>query len=488
MPEVEEEKIRNILSLMLTSPMFRLPPASLAHTRHYMPWSKDWFKSREASKTLVFNTFVAVSKEDPVLVCWPDAELDEEHRMVLSSLLRNVSYLGRSESWCKMDLVEPSDVSYHSLEVNGFYNVVPAENQPQGIDHNVVSVLLPSMGLDMSKPLDEFHPLLIRTTTLRQELNRIDPPGSRWVEYARPIDCFEPKYEASIPDFDEGAVKVVRYLLDGKVLPHLLSTLTVGSIARVAAMSVYGGPEGRRSKLFSGKDSTGSSLKGHSHAFYLPSDEDGDSKLDHLTIFSSQGFMGDERTTLAKLDRLYGYGLGGELRLLLIGVYEEADDYIGGGLFGPSSVWISATPYMLTRYPKLKDSGRWRTKPMPEELRVQLPEPLGWYPTGDHMLLDYGVLPDLSEMQQDGPLAQLLLSVKRRGLPDVKTVELIPECRRLGRSFRWIEFKRYRKGVSRPIIGRGFGFRLVFKEPVLGPIVLGYGCHYGLGLFRVDEV
>jgi len=30
---------------------------------------------------------------------------------------------------------------------------------------------------------------------------------------------------------------------------------------------------------------------------------------------------------------------------------------------------------------------------------------------------------------------------------------------------------------------RGFGFEVVFSEPVRGPIALGYGCHFGLGQF-----
>jgi len=30
---------------------------------------------------------------------------------------------------------------------------------------------------------------------------------------------------------------------------------------------------------------------------------------------------------------------------------------------------------------------------------------------------------------------------------------------------------------------RGFAVRLLFDDPVPGPIALGYGCHFGLGLF-----
>lgn len=489
LPEISEDEIKVILSELLEAPKYRLPPASLAHTRHYMPWDKGWSKSREAAKTMVFNTFVAVSKDEPVIVCWPNADLDEEHIETLKGILRNVSYLGRSESWCNLELVEdeahPSTDDHKGEE--GFFNVYQVDSESPRLECESIPVLVPSPNLDMSKPLDESHPLFVRTGTLREILNRIDPPDSMWVEYARPRDCFEPIYDAEISKVDEISVKLVRYLIDGKVLPSILDTLNVASVARVAAMSVYGSVDGRKSPVLSGKASDGRPLKGHVHAFYLPSDEDGDGKVDHLTVYAPMGFDEEHRVALGGLDRLYGYGLNGELRLMLLGMEEELNEIVDRGVFGFSSTWVSTTPYLLTRHPKLSEGGRWRTAAMPEGLRIQTPEQLGVYPTKEHLLLDYGVLPNLSKLQQDGPVAQLLLSCKRRGLPEVIEIELVPEYNRSGRRFRWIEFKRYWRGISKPIMGKSFGFKVTFKEPVMGPLALGYGCHYGLGLFRVDE-
>lgn len=485
MPMVEEEKVRLILSELYQPPLFKLPSASLAHTRHFMPWDKQWSSIRDASRTMVFNTFVTVSKNDPVIVCWPDADLDKDHKTVLGALLRNISYLGRSESWCSMDLMEDG-VKYSEESEKGAssFNVVPVEAESVEVDYESVSVLLPSKNLDRALPLNESHPLLVRTVTLREELGRIDPPGSVWVEYARPRDCFEPVVKPVFSAASETPAKVIRYLIDGNVLPRVLDTFTVASVARVAAMSVYGGSLEKKSDVLSGKNSEGKPLKGHGHAFYLPSDEDGDGRLDHLTLYAPMGFDGEHRAALGGLDRLYGYGLSGELRLMLLGMQEESDSSIGGGLFGSSDTWVSETPFLLTRYPKLTTGGRWRTIPAPSGLEIGTPERLGTYPTREHLLLDYGVLPDLSALQQDGPVAQLLLSCKRRGLPEVTGVVCVPEYRRSGFTSRWIEFKRYTRGVSKPVIGKGFGFEVRFKEPVSGPLALGYGCHYGLGLFR----
>ncbi len=51
---------------------------------------------------------------------------------------------------------------------------------------------------------------------------------------------------------------------------------------------------------------------------------------------------------------------------------------------------------------------------------------------------------------------------------------------RSGREIRWIEFRRNRKDDLPRL---GYGFELEFADPVDGPIALGYGCHFGLGLF-----
>jgi hypothetical protein len=44
-----------------------------------------------------------------------------------------------------------------------------------------------------------------------------------------------------------------------------------------------------------GKDALGRPLRdGHAHALVLPADEDGDGRIDHVTLFAARGFSGDE--------------------------------------------------------------------------------------------------------------------------------------------------------------------------------------------------
>jgi CRISPR-associated protein Csb2 len=54
----------------------------------------------------------------------------------------------------------------------------------------------------------------------------------------------------------------------------------------------------------------------------------------------------------------------------------------------------------------------------------------------------------------------------------------------------WLKFRRVRlSGGGSRAGSHGFGFRLTFRDvsgqamPVSGPISLGYGCHFGLGMF-----
>ena len=480
LPEVDEGEIRGILAKMRGNPEYRLPPASMGHTRHYMPWDKNWRKLREASRTMVFDTFVAVPKDAPVVVTWRDTELDDSEKVLLSKLLHNLSFLGRGESWCDARLADLQEMEKSP-------NVVPlGEGEPQDESKEVTLVLVPDEAMDMNIPLNEDHPLFIRTTVLREEQRRIDPPGSRWVRYLRPRDCFEPAYSAAKADVKGGSASIVRFLLDANVYPSVTETIQVADMVRAAAMSVYGGPGKRRSTILSGKDVDGSPITGHRHAFYLPSDEDGDGRLDHVTLYAPGRFDHEHMKSIGRLSNLYGFERRPDLGLMLLGMTDQLEDLKGNVMLGPARRWCSVTPFLLTRHPKLTRAGRWKTQPIPEGVEIRGPEQLGRFPTKEHLLLFYGVLPDLSALQRDGPLSQLLLSLARRGFPQVVSVEPLPGyVSASGRAHRWLEFKRRRRRSESAVKGC-YGFRVVFNKELLGPLSLGYWCHHGMGLFTVD--
>src|SRR5213596_2975831 len=101
---------------------------------------------------------------------------------------------------------------------------------------------------------------------------------------------------------------IARYILHGAGLPLVEDTLPLAERARAQAMGLYSKVRQRqrygrdipadaewyRSATLAGKDADGRPLEGHRHAFYLPTDEDDDGRLDHLTIVAEAGFDADE--------------------------------------------------------------------------------------------------------------------------------------------------------------------------------------------------
>jgi CRISPR-associated protein Csb2 len=170
-------------------------------------------------------------------------------------------------------------------------------------------------------------------------------------------------------------------------------------------------------------------------------------------VVAAQGFSTDEIRALDRL-RQVRFQEGDLLRLLLVGL-GTANDF-NSPLFGPSASWVSATPFVATRYPKLR--GRKRDRPE-----------------------DYATPRDFAGLVLRQELDRL-----RQRQPELPAVERIEALDTVAgnRPLRPIQFARFRHkrgddGGRRP----GGAFRIVFAAPVHGPLCLGHSCHFGLGLF-----
>lgn len=490
--DAEEKDVRNLLLNILEPPVFYLPPATVGHTRHYMPWDKGDKEKWHASKTLIFDTFVAVPKKNPLIAVWEDVSLDDRALKLIEKIAENISYFGRAESWCKVEIIE-GDKLFHILKKLDNYTISKplAEDSIPSSSEEIVNILCANEGIDPKISLDELdrkgnnkHPLLIRTSILRTQIKNLNPPLSRWVQYTRPADCFEPSKTSYTVVREEKKVHIIRFLLDSNALPPVTDSLKIADIARNTAISSYGKGRKKTSTL-SGKDDNGNPLLSNMHTFYLPSDEDKDGKLDHLTLYSSGGYDEDHQRAIARMERLYGYNLKNDINLMLLGMYDSDQwpETANLNLLSSSKVWKSFTPYILTRHPKITRTGQWKIQEIPENVEVKIPESLAYYATEEHLMLEYGVLPDLSGIQIDGPVSQFLLSLHRMGLPQPSSIEPVPAYEVNGALKQWLTFRRYRRGKQSPPNGNPYGFRLNFPENVKGPIALGYGCHHGLGIF-----
>lgn len=474
--------VEGLIRKLAGPPMFVLPPATLGHTRHFMPW----FKKGPADRTLIFDGFVVLDKIQPVICLWPDQALDPQEALVIDKIISNMGFLGRSESWVEARLLSEAAAELAFNDVNcrpvvenydrSKFNTVrvlcadslaafdnectPKHTRIEGKGKTKRSITTPVYDPD-------WH-LCMETLALHE--NRwSDPPGSLWAIYWRRKDCFavQPRRLKTSPE--RSRPTMARFAIDASVLPLVEDTLRIAESARRTAMGLFRRIEEKRlyqgdmpkdaelprSRVFSGKDEQGTPLSGHSHAYYLPTDEDGDGRIDHLTIVASMGFDPAEVKALDSMVRLKRDD-GDPLNLMLI-AFGQSSEILAPKVTGPSSVWISATPFIATRFPKAR--GR---KKDPTEL--------------------------LGPENQRAFARQVLIEEIQRAYPDVSEpvkVEYLNQEHRCGaHGLRPIQFKRYRQKRGDDGGRRPAGvFRIVFPEAVNCPICLGHSSHFGLGLF-----
>lgn len=480
-PVVLEKLFRSLAS----PPVFALPPASSGHARHYMPW----FKKGPEDRTLVIDAFVAIQKTDNVVVLWRDAVVGREERTALERVIENLGFLGRAESWAEMRILSDSEAE----DAEAHANCVPHEMASGMRSMEPVRVLCADPetaftnestpkrqyaegrrkgGTEMVAPFydPDWH-LCLETLELHDK-RWSDPPGSRWVTYLRRKDCFAIQPRRTTQRTVRPRQTIARFALDAAVLPLVQDTLRIGEIARRTAMGVFRRAEERRlygaetpkgeplprSAVFSGKNEHGQRLEGHQHAYYLPTDEDGDGRIDHLTIVAQMGFGTGEVMTLDRMRHLKR-DEGEPVQLLLLALGQQ-HAITAAHLFGPSRVWMSATPFIAARHAKAR--GRKRD---PKEL-------LGV--SGQRAFARQVLIEEISRLRQ-----------RRPDIPEPLVVEPLNDEHRCGaHRLRPIQFKRFRQKRNDDGGRRAAGaFRIVFPEPVLGPICLGHSSHFGLGLF-----
>lgn len=464
-PEFSEVQVRRVLAPLTLPPRFRLPLHRVAHTRHYMPWEKKG----PADRTLVFDTFVSVGRHAPLFVGWSDAELSAEDLAGLGKILANMSYLGRAEGWIHAELTDEQPT----------WNCEPAPDT----DSNPVPVLCPNPEtafadehfptLDPKKlakgklnPSDflfdcpRWHLCLDTETISRQKWSIV--PGTKWVNYTRPMEAGA----ASAKPKPVHQPTVARFAIDGPVLPLVTETLPLAERARHALLSKCKFLARRDrpgladadiwplTPALWGKDERGQPRKGHQHACFLPADEDRDGRIDHLTVYAPMGFNELEIQALDRLRQL-SYRDDHPVRLLLVGLGSPRD--FRAPLLEESTVWVSATPFVVTRYPKR--SGTKRDQPE--------------HYTSPRAFTRLVLLEELR---------------RRPGLPEVVSIEEDEEGIGFQR-LRPIQFRRFRElkpgddGGRRP----AGGFRIRFAAPISGPLYLGHSCHFGLGLFLPSD-
>jgi CRISPR-associated protein Csb2 len=238
------------------------------------------------------------------------------------------------------------------------------------------------------------------------------------------------------------AITAARYALDSPVLPLAQDALPFAEQVRRALINRR--VDTSHSEAITGKTMGGTPLAGHKHAHYFATDEDGDGRLDHLTIYAPCGFSPEDVEALGAIQSIFRRGNRPEVSMVLTGLghLEQLQSQIP--IFASSTCWRSVTPFSLPRF-----ASRGMGKP---------------------------------SRPRDLPEAQLQRELRLRGLPEAVSIQRIEGYQVNDRPpVRWLDFHTHRfKGDE----GHGLsGFEIEFAEAVQGPIALGFACHFSLGLF-----
>jgi len=454
-------------------PQYQLPEGSLAHSRHYLPV----VEGTKESTTLVFDTWADIGS-GVLLVHWP-CDICEEETELLGRLASSLGYLGRSESWVCAELlnqeVEAQDArpclegevrgqeweqvslmaplapeaynEWRRLKVeSAFSNLGPAENEKKPSKKYV----------EAQKRLAEPFPAdllscLIKDTAWWKRQGWSQPPGSQRVLYWRKRNALQ--VETFVPVRRSPVRAVSMFLLalttpsgNKSALPPLTRTLPQAELVHRSLVSRAGGGKAIHCPELTGQDFEGKPLQSsHQHAHTIPLDLDADGKIDHILIYAIGGFQEHAQRAIRSLRKTWMKGGAGEIQVSVVGsgslklLRRLPANMIPQvhSLLGPdqgAQAWGSLTPFVP---PKTMDGRASRT-------------------------IERQVQQELSN----------------RGLPEAE-VEILPD---LTRSLRHYVIQR--RGDSAPMRNKlGVGLRLTFKEPVFGPLCLGYASHYGLGLF-----
>lgn len=234
---------------------------------------------------------------------------------------------------------------------------------------------------------------------------------------------------------------MLRWQLVGPRRPTLGKALVLGESTRAAvlhAVSLLG--VDRMPDAFHGPGADGQ----HDHAYWLAEDNDGDGRVDHMLVYARSGLPLILLPALSAPHRLF---IGAEADWLLMPVWMGQPAPVGA--FARSHTWRALTAYVAAGRKRPGSFGPGAAAPdalLRWELRkrgLPIPRRITWHS-------------DSFPGRPPSPLDSFQTATRqRRALPDAAA---------------------------------GFP-EIEFAEPVEGPLALGFGAHFGLGLFMpVDWV
>jgi CRISPR-associated protein Csb2 len=487
-----------LLRLAEKPPRYLLPPGGSAHTRHFMP-------SFKGSTARVLDTFAVLARaEAPLFVAW-DVDLTPEQQAVLKALLEAMPYLGRAESWVdatlvdeeppgawlrtnprppkaddeRVDLLVPIAPEFfaawrtEALETARAFALEAARREAAAKQKPAPSALTKGQHakLEQGYPASLVEALRADTAALQMQGWSI-PPACRWLPYWRPTNALEQLPRRTTRSRSTARVDAVLFAVmsetrSGTTLPPLKDAARRAAMIHKALVSIGSRLSANPTQL-SGRTSDGPA-RGHQHAYVLPVSLEAirqptrpraRAHIDHLLVCLSGGGAFDDVSleALKRVDKTYARGVSS---LLLSPLWSgQATERGDLPWLSPATTWESHTPFFAPRH--LKRAGK------------------------------------------NSLSGQLLAELEQRGLPEPTRIEVSLEVEgqrrwcelepfwsvwrqpstRLRLDSSWRSFLRHRPDHEGSLGHQpGLGLRLTFSSPVRGPVALGHGCHFGLGVF-----
>ena len=177
----------------------------------------------------------------------------------------------------------------------------------------------------------------------------------------------------------------------------------------------------------------------HRHAFWLPIDINQDGMIDHIIVYLPDGFNNTERHACGMVNALFGKGYT-KTRLVFLGFSSRKKLLRKIPMFNSAYKWKSISPYFMPKHSKKR----------------------------------YGVMEQIKE------------ECVKRGLsePEITSCSTWMQQDSKNRYVRNFNFNRNGRQPPNTI---GHFLEIKFPDKVTGPLNLGYGCHFGLGMFAPEE-
>ncbi|AFY66361.1 type I-U CRISPR-associated protein Csb2 [Geitlerinema sp. PCC 7407] len=520
LPEQPERSLFNQILSKLSNhlPSYRLPAYVAAHTRHYMPV----FREGKSTTTKVLDTFYALpggalSSEAKLWVMWPGVEATEEEKNLLRRLCGQISYLGRAESWVEIQLLSSQELEAEQVSFQ-MRPLAEPESSGQGEPVRVLApltteglegfrgalALMPKPKRGKAKwkiPADLLEVLELDTSDLyAQGWSGI--PGARWVTYGLEPVAEPDRLAPSAQRSRSLAPTVARFALWSSVLPNLTEALTLGDRFHKTLTSLSNGDQPQSAEaVFSGRqwvtteegEEVEQEAKGHQHAWYLP-EPNRQGKIDHVLVYAAGGFSERAIATLGRL-RYFNQKEQDRFQMVLVSL-GRAEEYRSNGpgvspLLGWGRRWRSLTPMVLPRHPKFDRRNNPKCigetpfqREGPEDQALYLLKNLLKSLHQDESLEGCEKVQSKEDGEEDW-----LRYVNAQGKELVKVRCLSDDEKKAcsddpSKHLHWKQFRRRRySGEGSRSSECGYWLELEFAEPRQGPIALGYGAHFGLGVF-----